>query len=90
MRVSAGTEPDNENQTNETNQYQNIPDLPQNTLTLIHRELYDLLDFATERVLDALLMVAALDGQILGRNVLGATCVIVTVALEAPNCRSCQ
>lgn len=57
------------------------------TLTRIDGELDHLLDLAAERVLDALLMVAALDGQIGGRNILGAARVIVAVALETADRR---
>lgn len=60
-------------------------------LTIVDGELNHLTDFAAQRVWFArscLLHVTAFDGQLLRRNFLGASGVIVTVALEAPDCRT--
>lgn len=64
--------------------------IPYNTLfrlelTLVHRELDDLFDFSTKRIFDTFLVIAAFDGQIFWWYVLGATCIVVTVAFIATN-----
>lgn len=63
------------------------------SLTMVDGELNDLAHLAAQRVRFArsgLVQITALHRQLLRRNVLGAARVIVAVALEAPDCRTCE
>lgn len=55
------------------------------SLTLIHWEFDNLFDFSTKWIFDTFLMVSAFNGQIFWWYILGATCIVVTIAFIATN-----